>query len=138
MQTKRNTTQHELDVIQNNTCEDAMRILGFGRTTIHNICRANNVMFKRLRAMPNTGKYGNRAAMKVDFKNGMTIAEIGRKYGMLGSKVRDILQHKPHGPVFQHLPIDVVEWLDQGSPKGMTIYEYAAIIIREVYEGETE
>ena len=48
MQTKRNTTQHELDVIQNNTCEDAMRILGFGRTTIHNICRANNVMFKRL------------------------------------------------------------------------------------------
>jgi hypothetical protein len=138
MQNKRNTTQHELDVIQANTCADAMDILGVSRTTIHNICRDNGITFKRLRGLPPSGKYANRSMMTHDWRSGMTVAEIARKYEMVPSYVRSVLQQKTHGPVFQFLQLDVIEWLDRNTPDGMTIYEYAAIVIREAYEEETE
>jgi len=137
-QNKRKSTQHELDVIQANTCADAMDILGVSRTTIHNICRDNGITFKRLRGLPPSGKYANRRMMTDDWRSGMTISDIARKYGMVPSYVRSVLQQKTHGLVFQFLQLDVIEWLDRNTPDGMTIYEYAAIVIADAYMEETE
>jgi len=123
-QNKRKSTQHEMDVIQANTCADAMHILG--------------ITFKRLRGLPPSGKYANRRMMTDDWRSGMTISDIARKYGMVPSYVRSVLQQKTHGLVFQFLQLDVIEWLDRNTPDGMTIYEYAAIVIADAYMEETE
>jgi len=137
-QHKRQTTEHEKYIIQNNTCLEAMEILGISRATINNICRDNEIKFKRIRAIPAAGKYGNRSALKIDYKNGMTVFQIALKYNLLPSVVRSILQQKTHGLIFQHMPIQVIDWLDNTCPKGMTIYEYAAVIIRDAYIEEAQ
>jgi hypothetical protein len=137
-QHKRQTTEHEKYIIQNNTCLEAMEILGISRATINNICRDNEIEFKRIRAIPKSGKYGNRTALKIDYKNNMTISQLAVKYNLLPSVVRSILQQKTHGLIFHHIPANVIDWLDSSCPKGMTIYEYAAIIIRDAYEEETQ
>lgn len=135
---KRNTTQHDLDVIQSNTLAKSAEILGISMTTIHNICRDNGITFIRQRGMPNREKYAEKKRIKIDFKEGMTIAEIAKKYALRPTDVRLMLNQTTYGPVFKHIPENAIEWLDLNRPKDMSIYEYAAIIIREVYEEETQ
>lgn len=137
-QKRRNTTQHELSVIQANTCEGAMKILNISRATVHNICTDNGITFVRLRALPITGKYGNKIPMRDDYAAGMTIAALAKKYNEEACRVRSHVQQQYYGPVFKYLSAAEIDWLDHGRPRGMTVYEYAAVLIRDAYLEETE
>lgn len=135
---KRNTTQYELDVIKANTLDKAAEILGISMTTIHHICKANDISFIRRRAKYDGHLWGVKNEMKSDRSFGMSIAQISEKHSVTPSTVRSILGIKTHGLVFQFLSNEVAEWLDMQCPKGMTIYEYAAIIITDAYEEENQ
>lgn len=135
---KRKTTQYELDVIQANTLTRGAEILGVSVTTIHSICRANNITFIRQRAQYNSLLWGMKNEMKADMKAGMSIAKSAEKHNVTPSTLRSILGIKTHGLVFKFLPNHVAEWLDMECPDGMTVYEYAAIIITDAYNEENQ
>jgi hypothetical protein len=128
---KRILTQHEIDTIQSNTCQDAAEILGVHQATISRLCKKNGITFKRLYKCVTTGGPEHNKKIRQLYKSGRSIKQISTELGVLTWKVKQVLKIRYMGEVFKYLDNETFHWLEHECPDGMSLDEFIAVIVTE-------
>lgn len=137
-QIKRGITPHEREVITTNTAEDACRILGISRATVTKICKRHGITFIRLKAPPTEAGRMRRKNIQQSYKEGLSVKAIAFLYNVHPWDVRRILRLRYEGEVLKYLNADTLSWLEHQCPDGMSLNEFAAVLVRDAYLEDTE